>query len=392
MKTKVIPLLATIALLAQLIVVALPVNAASKTIVVPDDYSTIADAIANANNGDTILVKKGTYEEQTLEIKKALSIIGEDVSSTILNLHPPVYNITKFLMYSFANLSNAISVAANNFLMANLTVNLSPDGYISVTGNDARIINNYLGGGSQSGIIIDGSYSNITDNKFGGFISSAGDANGITRNMAYSIKTTGYSNTVYNNTVWSLSISNASQSTFNNNRIGSAFTYYDGLSELARENSGIIIDGNSSFNNIFDNDIAAYIFDVDIRSNISENNLFYHNNFANNSKYYGISIRTSESINFWDNGVQGNYWEDYKGKDSNGDGVGDTPYVLDSNNIDHYPLMQPWTGSLPAPNSGRNQILIVAIAVVFLGAVLVVLVFFLKRRNSGFQLGSKSVA
>jgi hypothetical protein len=34
------------------------VKAQSKTIVVPDDYPTITDAIENAVNGDTILVKK----------------------------------------------------------------------------------------------------------------------------------------------------------------------------------------------------------------------------------------------------------------------------------------------------------------------------------------------
>ena len=38
---------------------------------VPDD-ATIQDAINAANEGDTIFVKKGTYEEQTLQITKTL--------------------------------------------------------------------------------------------------------------------------------------------------------------------------------------------------------------------------------------------------------------------------------------------------------------------------------
>jgi hypothetical protein len=39
----------------------LSVEAGSKTLVVPDDHPTIASAIGNATQGDTILVKKGTY-------------------------------------------------------------------------------------------------------------------------------------------------------------------------------------------------------------------------------------------------------------------------------------------------------------------------------------------
>jgi len=35
----------------------------------------------------------------------------------------------------------------------------------------------------------------------------------------------------------------------------------------------------------------------------------------------------------------GNYWSDYIGIDANHDGIGDTPYTIDANNIDRYP---PW--------------------------------------------------
>jgi predicted secreted protein len=37
----------------------------------------------------------------------------------------------------------------------------------------------------------------------------------------------------------------------------------------------------------------------------------------------------------------GNYWADYRGQDDNADGIGDEPKVIDENNIDYYPLMQP---------------------------------------------------
>ncbi len=37
----------------------------------------------------------------------------------------------------------------------------------------------------------------------------------------------------------------------------------------------------------------------------------------------------------------GNYWADYKGPDGNADGIGDDPKIIDENNVDYYPLMQP---------------------------------------------------
>jgi len=38
----------------------------------------------------------------------------------------------------------------------------------------------------------------------------------------------------------------------------------------------------------------------------------------------------------------GNYWSDYNGTDDNGDGIGDTPYIIDADNQDKYPLMKPY--------------------------------------------------
>jgi hypothetical protein len=47
----------------------------------------------------------------------------------------------------------------------------------------------------------------------------------------------------------------------------------------------------------------------------------------------------------WDNGKEGNYWGDYLTKYPNAteidtSGIGNTPYVVDSNNTDHNPLME----------------------------------------------------
>jgi len=75
-----------------------------------------------------------------------------------------------------------------------------------------------------------------------------------------------------------------------------------------------------------------------IRTENSSDNTFYCNNFLNNT----AQVETTESINTWDYGAKGNHWSDYNGTDQNGDGVGDTPYLIDENNKDNYPHMNPW--------------------------------------------------
>jgi hypothetical protein len=58
-------------------------------------------------------------------------------------------------------------------------------------------------------------------------------------------------------------------------------------------------------------------------------------------------------VNVWDDGYPsgGNYWSDYTGADvksgpnqdlPGSDGIGDTPYIIDANNTDRYPLMNPY--------------------------------------------------
>lgn len=89
-----------------------------------------------------------------------------------------------------------------------------------------------------------------------------------------------------------------------------------------------------SGNNITNNDIGIELDEF-------PNNRIYHNNFIDNTQQ--VHIEPSGYANFWDNGVEGNYWSNYTGVDvdGGGDGVGDGPHIIDLNNTDNHPLMGP---------------------------------------------------
>jgi hypothetical protein len=147
MRKSIALLLVLVFLTASCVTMSLPVNAGFRTIVVPDDYPTISAAIGNATDGDTIFVKKGTYEgpiNQTLMINKTLSLIGEDANNTILNLHP-AYTEWWILTQSYTSYSNAITIDANDFKISSFTI--STQGGISISGNRTQIIGNKITAG-----------------------------------------------------------------------------------------------------------------------------------------------------------------------------------------------------------------------------------------------------
>jgi len=64
-------------------------------------------------------------------------------------------------------------------------------------------------------------------------------------------------------------------------------------------------------------------------------NTFYHNNFIDNQNQ-----AYSFTSTHWNNGTEGNYWNDYPGIDTDGDGIGDNPHLVDLG-TDDYPLTIP---------------------------------------------------
>jgi parallel beta-helix repeat protein len=109
--------------------------------------------------------------------------------------------------------------------------------------------------------------------------------------------------------------------------------------------NNMIIENTIESNNIGVSIINSYGYGSD-GSNDVNGNTFYHNNFVNNRSQVTAPPpnpdQSSISNNLWDNGKEGNYWSDYNGTDVNHDGVGDNPYLVYTNNTDHYPLMVPF--------------------------------------------------
>lgn len=350
------------------------VKATARILVVPDNYSTIASAITNATNGDTILVKSGTYEENAINTNKSLSIIGEGYQSTIINLTSTSHKIEiDVLGHTATFFDPAMTINANDFTLSGLTIN-SNGGDISITGNRTQIRNNMIttvfhAGGYHLDIIdntflkdssINGNYSKICTNSF----SDYNGGNGISLGGQYDIVT--------NNTMSGSGVHIDSASSFISGNMLSGSTQFfilSGNSNIVSNNMishfsyGLKVDGSN--NTIFKNQIthcgegllpranntyyANYIanngWGIDTQfapiNPSGKESIFFKNNLVDNR----YSINTLFYINktdYLDNSKEGNYWSDYHGTDANGDGTGDTPYIIDADRSDRYPLMTPF--------------------------------------------------
>ncbi len=325
----------------------------SRIMVVPDDYSTIMDAITNASDGDTIFVRNGTYlgpANETIEIGKTLAIVGENAEGTVIMLYPS-YRIDWILTTPFYLISEAITVTADNFRLLNLTIIIgNAGGSISVAGNGTQIVGNNITQGRSTGLNITGSNCKVTDNKMDGSIRVNGTNCEISRNTQsaddyYGIFVRGSSNTIENNNCEFLGIGTSTNTTVSGNR-GLISERRSCSIKLDNSTNNLVLRNEiaslnlwrSSENLIAANNITSETLSsiIDLGGN-SSNNKIYLNNFVHNTSKK-FSHASADRPNCWDNSTIGNYWNNYNASDADNNGILDSPYMINQDNRDNFPL------------------------------------------------------
>jgi parallel beta-helix repeat protein len=265
----------------------------SGAFIVPDEYPTIQAAINAASDGDTVYVRNGTYSGPIV-VDKALSLQGENRNATVIDGG------------SNEPSGSVVLVTANNVKINGFTIQhcrsggnaISMTDYVNMTFSDNTIT------GCNEGIRILYSSGNIISNNL---IDGCYYNTGLGFNWAYD-------NVVYRNVI---------------------------------ENGNIGIGGDFWNITFFDNTIRKN--SVGISENFYDC-FFFHNNIMGNAHQM---YNTNSSHSVWDNAYPsgGNYWSDYTGNDiysgsyqneTGSDNIGDSPYIIDANNVDNYPLMSPY--------------------------------------------------
>jgi parallel beta-helix repeat protein len=297
-------------------------------IIVPDQYSTIQAAINSANDGDTILVRSGTYYEHIV-VNKTVTLVGECVNTTIIDgsYIGIVVNVTR----------DGVSISVFTIRRSGTTWNIGGPPY---------------GAGIYMRSVTD---CTISGNKL------IQDVAGIQLEFGAD------GNIIANNTMTSVGLGfgtfDASWNSFTGNNVTS-------------NGRGLGLNVNSDYNIIADNRITAQEWVIALHAchynNITGNyfangqigiylpdssdNRVYHNQIVNNTQQ--ASPRGFPShLNYWDDGYPsgGNYWSNYEGadlskgvyqNDTGGDCIGDSAYAIDMDNQDNYPLMIPFGGLL----------------------------------------------
>jgi nitrous oxidase accessory protein len=344
------------------------VHTEAATIRVPDDHSTIQEAVDAANSGDIIIVRDGTYTENVDVNKGHIAIRSENgPNSTVVradNSNDPAFEIAA----DFVDISGFTVKGAFSYILSH---QLTPDAVLVRIGGIClkeceycSIFNNVCSDNSI-GIQLDKARRNLiyenncSDNEVTGiYLAWHCRRNTVRRNTCVSNGSSGiYLEASKDNTV--------TGNICSGNRTG--ICLYSPQSSFVNLTLDNVVVGNTLSNNeqginlyvsrentVKENEISNNQYGIVL--NWSENDTIYRNNFVTNGrdiKFGTFGYVPSPAL--WSSPVQmsytykgneytnylGNYWAAYAGSDSDGDGIGDSAYNIDSDK-DNYPLKEPF--------------------------------------------------
>ena len=303
------------------------------------DYNTLSDNVVTFNRGDGIYIEGS--EENNLTTNDALSNMECGISLNRVSYNNIISNNVSNNTYSGINLWESY-----NNIVTNNTANLNKEGGIFL--QDSSNYNTLIGNTASNnryGIYLDSSSNNTI---IGNIANSNTKAHGVwlwescnntvTNNTAYLNNESGicldYSNnnTITRNTAY---LNNHSGIQLN---FGSSYNTFTNNTVNNNSASGIHLEDSSNYNTITDN-TAKENSPCGIWLGNSRNNLIYNNYFDNANNAYDDgnniwNISKIEGTNIIGGPyLGGNYWSDYDGDDSDGDGLGDTllPYKSSGN-------------------------------------------------------------
>jgi parallel beta-helix repeat protein len=240
-------------------------------------------------------------------------------------------------------------VNCKNVTVQGLTLTKNVQGLLLANTTDSKINDNNVTANEVDGIDL----SNYCDNNtlYGNNVTANGNegiflwyssgnaifGNNVSANEYFGIDLWGY---CYNNTL--------SKNNIKANQYG-IYLQFSGNNTLDGNNvtansHGISLWDYSSANILSGNDFTRNNY-TGIYLYFSSNNRIFHNDFFDNTQ----QAYESNSTNAWDNGYPsgGNYWSDYRATypgavENDSSAIWDTPYFIDANNTDRYPLMDPF--------------------------------------------------